>query len=179
MKATAAKKKAPQKGKRRRIGIWLIALLLAFLVLIYNPVSVRLMTIGTAVWHGINPVYFYRLIQTESAFRSFAVSPKSAIGLGQIRESTAFYIHEKHRRGMLFVPFYNLRLSARYIKYLQKRYDGNWSLTLAAYNWGETRVSKRIRGTKIDPKKDYRWLFRDIPETYNYITKIMGPPKKA
>jgi len=137
------------------------------------------MTVGTAIWHGLDPVLFYRLIGTESAFRSFAVSPRDAIGLGQIRESTAFYIHEKHKRGMLFVPFYNLRLSAKYIKYLLKRYDNNWSLTLAAYNWGETRVSKRIRSIKIDPKADYRHRFRDIPETYNYIAKIMGPPKKA
>lgn len=174
---------APKTGKTKsrgpRVLIALAVVLLVFLVLVYNPVSVRLMTVGTAVWYGLDPVLFYKLIRTESAFRSFAVSPRDAIGLGQIRESTAFYIHEKHKRGMLFVPFYNLRLSAKYVRYLLKRYDGNWSLTLAAYNWGETRVSKRIRRVHIDPQKDYRQRFRDIPETYNYIGKIMGPPKKA
>jgi len=159
--------------------IGLAVVLLVLLVLVYNPISVRLMTVGTAIWHGLDPVLFYKLIRAESSFRSFAVSRRNAIGLGQIRESTAFYIHEKHKRGMLFVPYYNLRLSAKYVKYLLKRYDGNWSLTLAAYNWGETRVSKRVRNIKIQPGADYRHRFRDIPETYNYIGKIMGPPKKA
>lgn len=179
MGKAAPKKKASSRPRRHKRVVWLIAALLICLILLFNPVMVRLMTIGTAIWHGIDPVLFYKMIHTESSFRSFAVSPQNAIGLGQIRESTAFYIHEKHRRGMLFVPFYNLRLAARYIKYLLNRYEGNWSLSLAAYNWGETRVSRRIGNRRIDPQKDYRQLFRDIPETYDYIGKIMGPPKKA
>ncbi|NLO11241.1 MAG: lytic transglycosylase domain-containing protein [Candidatus Cloacimonetes bacterium] len=176
---TKARKKPGTKSRKRRL-LWLLSILiLVFLVLLYNPISVRLMTVGVAVWHGLDPVYFYKLIRTESSFRSFAVSPRNAMGLGQIRESTAFYIRENHRRGLLFVPIYNLNLSARYIKYLRARYDGNWSLTLAAYNWGETNVSRRIREIQIDSDADYRHIFRDIPETYNYITKIMGPAKKA
>ncbi|MDZ4182186.1 MAG: lytic transglycosylase domain-containing protein [Candidatus Cloacimonadaceae bacterium] len=172
-----SKKKA--KGRTRKLLIGFTVLLLVLLITLYNPVSVRLMTVGVAVWYGIDPVIFYRLIRTESAFRSFAVSPRSAIGLGQIRESTAYYIHDKHKRGMLFIPFYNLRLSAQYIKYLSKRFDGNWTLILAAYNWGETRVSRRMRNTDIDPDQDYRHRFKDIPETYNYINKILPPAKKA
>jgi len=155
-----------------------LALLIA-VILLYNPISIRLMTIGVAVYYGINPVIFYRLIKTESSFRSFAISPMQAIGLGQIRESTAYYIHNEHKRGLLFVPVYNLKLSAKYLKYLQNRYQGNWSLVLAAYNWGETNVSNRMSGTKIDPAKDYRTRFRDIPETYNYISKILPAKNKA
>lgn len=167
------------KGRVKRIIYIPLILLLAFLILVYNPVSVRLMTLSVAVWHGINPTIFYRLINAESRFRSFAVSPASAIGLGQIQESTAQYIHVKHRRGMLFVPFYNLSMSARYIRYLQKRFDHNWSLVLAAYNWGENNVERRMRGVAIDPKEDYRQRFSDIPETYHFINKILSPPKKA
>lgn len=171
--------KKKTKGRTRKLLIGFTVLLLVLLITLYNPVSVRLMTVGVAVWYGIDPVIFYRLIRTESAFRSFAVSPRSAIGLGQIRESTAYYIHEKHKRGMLFIPLYNLRLSAQYLKYLSKRFDGNWTLILAAYNWGETRVSRRMRNTDIDPDQDYRHRFKDIPETYNYINKILPPAKKA
>lgn len=167
------------KGRTRRLALSLLVLLLLLLILLYNPVSVRVMTIGVAIWHGIDPVIFYRLIRVESNFRSFAVSPASAIGLGQIRESTAQYIHVKHRRGMLFVPLYNLRLSAMYIKYLHGQFEGNWSLILAAYNWGETNVSRRMRGIPIEPNADYRHRFKDIPETYNYINKIMPSAKKA
>ena len=169
-------------AKKRKLSACigrLIVLFLLMIILVYNPVSVRLMTVGIAAWHDLDAGIFYRLIRTESGFRSFAISRASAIGLGQVREDTAFYINEKHRRGLLFLPFYNLNLSARYLNYLHGKYQGNWSLVLAAYNWGETKVSKRMQGRKIEPDKDYRQLFIGVPETYNYIEKILGPIKKA
>jgi len=99
--------------------------------------------------------------------------------LGQIKESTAFYIHKDHKRGYLFLPVYNLKLAAKYLVYLKNRYNGNWSLTLAAYNWGESNVNRRLKGIEIEKDKDYSSLFRDIPETYSYITKILYPKNKA
>jgi soluble lytic murein transglycosylase len=167
-----------KKKKRGLLSLVIITLLMA-VILTYNPVSVRLMTVGIAVYYKIDPGNFYRLIRTESNFRSFAVSRAQAIGLGQMQERTAGYIHKDHRRGMLFVPFYNLKLSAKYLNYLKGRYNGNWSLMLAAYNWGETNVSRRMAGRKIEPDTDYQEQFRDIPETYNYIGKILSPRKKA
>lgn len=172
------KPKQKRPGSARIASVIILALLV-LVILLYNPISIRLMTVGVAIYYGINPVIFYRLIKTESSFRSFAISPMQAIGLGQIRESTAFYIHTEHKRGLLFVPVYNLKLSAKYLIYLLRRYNGNWSLVLAAYNWGETNVSNRMTGTKIDSEKDYRKRFRDIPETYNYINKILPAKNKA
>lgn len=172
------KPKRKRPGSARIVSVIILALLV-LVILLYNPISIRLMTVGVAIYYGINPVIFYRLIKTESSFRSFAISPMQAIGLGQIRESTAFYIHTEHKRGLLFVPVYNLKLSAKYLIYLLRRYNGNWSLVLAAYNWGETNVSNRMTGTKIDSEKDYRKRFRDIPETYNYINKILPAKNKA
>lgn len=168
-----------KKGSSTRWIISVLLVLLIALILLYNPVSIRVMTVGVAIYHGIDPVIFYRLIRTESSFRSFAVSDAQAIGLGQIRESTAHYIHKQHKRGMLFVPVYNLSLSARYIKYLLQQYHGNWSLALAAYNWGETNVNARMGKTKIDPGEDYRNMFRDVPETYHYISRILPNKNKA
>ena len=166
------------RSRNRRILFVPLILLLVLLILIYNPVSVRLMTVGVAIYYGLDIGIFYRLINTESKFRSFAVSPSNAIGLGQVKESTAEYIHVKHRRGMLFVPHYNLSLSARYILYLQERFNDNWSLVLAAYNWGESNVSRRMDGVSIDPKADYRHRFADVPETYGFLNKILPQPKK-
>lgn len=170
---------AKSRKKARRWLVLLATVLLLAVVLVYNPVSIRVMTVGVAVYYGLDPGIFYRMIRVESGFRSFAISRAQAIGLGQIREDTAFYIHKEHRRGLLFVPFYNLRLSAKYLKYLHQRYDDNWSLVLAAYNWGETNVSRRLAGRSIDSERDYRGLFRDIPETYRYIGKILPERKKA
>ncbi len=161
------------------VVLGIVLTLLVLLILVYNPISVRLMTVGVAVYYGLDPVIFYRLIRTESSFRSFAISQAQAIGLGQIRESTAFYIHKEHKRGWLFVPFYNLKLAAKYLVYLRQRFNGNWSLTLAAYNWGETNVDNRIGKLKIEPNRDYRHRFKDVPETYNYISKIVPAKNKA
>lgn len=175
------KKVKRNKLSRNRIKKIISALLILFLllILVYNPISLRLMTIGVAVYYGINPVIFYRLIKTESSFRSFAISDAQAIGLGQIKESTAFYIHKEHKKGYLFLPLYNLKLAAKYLVYLKDRYNGNWSLTLAAYNWGESNVNRRIRKIKIEENKDYREYFNDIPETYRYISKILYTKNKA
>ncbi|MCK9557079.1 MAG: transglycosylase SLT domain-containing protein [Candidatus Cloacimonetes bacterium] len=167
-----------RRKKHKLLGV-VIAILALGIILTYNPVSLRVMTVGVAVWHKIDPAIFYRLISTESSFRSFAISPKSAIGLGQIQEGTAMYINSEHKRGMLFLPIYNLNLSARYLNYLNGKYRGNWSLVLAAYNWGESNVSRRMKGIEIDPNRDYRDKFRDIPETWNYIAKILPSRKKA
>ena len=167
----AKNKKIKQKSKSKLlISLFIV---LGLLILVYNPVSVRLMTLGYAVYYKINPKIFYRLISAESSFRSFAISNQNAIGLGQVQEVTAKYINVTHKRGWLFVPFYNLTISARYLLYLQSRYNHNWSIVLAAYNWGETNVDKRITKIDISPEKDYRNLFEDIPETYDFITKIL------
>lgn len=170
-----------KKDKKHNTGRIFSILLVLFilLILVYNPISLRFTTIGVAIYYGLNPVIYYRLIKTESSFRSFAISDAQAIGLGQIKESTAFYMHKDHKRGYLFLPVYNLKLAAKYLVYLKNRYNGNWSLTLAAYNWGESNVNRRINGIKIEQDKDYRSCFRDIPETYSYITKILYPKNKA
>ncbi len=167
------------KNRKKRLLRGLAIILFLAVILTYNPVSVRIMTVGVAVYYKIDPALFYRLIRTESNFRSFAVSPKAAIGLGQMQERTAFYIDSQHKRGLLFVPPYNLRLSAKYLRYLRDKYQGNWSLVLAAYNWGETNVSRRMKSQEIRPEFNYIESFRDIPETYNYIGKILPPRKKA
>jgi len=162
-----------KKSTFKKLILRFVLLILLIIVLFYNPVSLRLMTLGTAIYYKLDPVKFYRLISAESSFRSFAVSNKQAIGLGQIKEGTAGYINTEHKRGLLFLPHYNLSISARYLNYLLKRFNSNCSLALAAYNWGETRVDKRIGKRRIDPNENYVYLFSDIPETRNFVRKII------
>ncbi len=162
-----------KKKKRKNAWIIFFSLVLILIIVLYNPLSVRIMTIGVAIYYGLDVGIFYRQIKAESAFRSFAISGKQAIGLGQMKESTAFYIHQNHKRGLLFFPFYNLRLAAKYDIYLLKKFNNNWSLTLAAYNWGETNVLKRTKGMQIDPKTNYKDLFADVRETSNYLNRIL------
>ena len=144
-------------------------------LLVYNPISARIMTKWTAYKHGFDKVFFYNLISAESSFNSIAYSRKRAIGLGQVRIETARYIYPEYVRGMLWFPPTNLHISAIYLKYLSKRYRDNKSLILAAYNWGETNVDRKLQseGVVIEKSKDYRELFRNVPETFAYIQKVL------
>ncbi len=141
-------------------------------VLILNPISCRIMTLATANIMNIQPKFFYKLIKKESSFNPFAISSKGAIGLGQLMPITINSMLPKHYGLTAFFPPVNLYLSAKYTKNLLKKYHNNWSLTLAAYNWGEGNVNKRLP-KKIHSDKNYAEQFCDIPETYNYLTYIL------
>jgi len=162
-----------KKSKAKKLILRIIIVILLLVILLYNPVSLRLMTLGFAIYYDLDPIKFYKLVSAESSFRSFAVSHQQAIGLGQVKEGTASYINASHKRGWLFVPFYNLKISALYLRYLLQRYNQNWSLALAAYNWGETKVDKRLKNIVVEPDKDYTYLFNDISETRLFIRKIL------
>jgi soluble lytic murein transglycosylase-like protein len=144
-----------------------------FLILTYNPISARIFTFFTAISFKLPISNYYNLIAAESSFRSLAYSKQKAIGLGQVKTSTANYMQPKAGAYLVWFPPTNLYLSAKYMRYLLKKYNQNWSLALAAYNWGETNVDKRISKIKIQPDKNYRYLFSDIPETYHYIEKVL------
>ena len=149
--------------------------LLVLIILLYNPLSARLMTIITARKHGLDRELFYRLISVESSFRSLAYSRSRAIGLGQVQRKTAEYIYPNYFPGILWFPPTNLHISAIYLKYLLNKYRGNVSLSLAAYNWGETNVDRKLRSENItiDSEENYRYLFRNVPETYVFIKNVL------
>ena len=105
--------------------------------------------------YGIDPEMFLRLIQQESSFRPDVVSPKGAIGLGQLMPATAKELGVDPTD-----PLQNLEGSARYLSQQLKRF-GSPELALAAYNAGPTRVAKLGR-------------VPNIAETQNYVKTILG-----
>ena len=98
---------------------------------------------------------FLRLIQQESSFRPDVVSPKGAIGLGQLMPATAKELGVDPTD-----PMQNLEGAAKYLSQQLKRF-GDPSLALAAYNAGPTRVAKLGR-------------VPNIAETQNYVKTILG-----
>ncbi len=160
----------------QKLIIKLLFAVLGILILLFNPLSARLMTVIAGSVYDMNVPVFYRQIGAESSFCPLAESSKGAVGLGQIKYETAVYVIPGINKTELWLPWYNLKISAMYNKYLLKRYNGNYTLALAAYNWGETNVDKKLKEskiTKVSSDTNYRELFKNIPETYAFIGRIL------
>ena len=84
------------------------------------------------------------LIRHESGFNPKAVSSARAAGLLQLMPGTARFaarqlLGERRKRlklRHLFQPDRNLRIGARYFRYILDRVDGNVALAIAGYNAG-------------------------------------------
>ncbi|MCL1827617.1 MAG: lytic transglycosylase domain-containing protein [Candidatus Cloacimonetes bacterium] len=149
--------------------------LLSVIILCFNPCTNQILTLYYAKKYDLNKGLFYRQIKTESYFRCFVKSKKGAIGVGQIMYPTATYMRPDLKKWELYLPWTNLDISCRYLQHLLKNYSGNYSLALAAYNWGEKNVNEKLRENdiKIENEKNYTYLFLNVRETYTYLTKIL------
>jgi membrane-bound lytic murein transglycosylase D len=114
--------------------------------------------------------------QVESAWSPVARSWAACVGLWQFLPSTGaryglrqdYYVDERSSFEKA------TRASARYLKWLANRYDGNWELAMAAYNSGEGRVDSAIaRSGYADFWEIYaRGLLPN--ETRNYVPNILA-----
>lgn len=102
----------------------------------------------------LDPLLVHSVIQAESAYNPFAISPKGAKGLMQLMPSTA------RRFGVSnsFNVFDNIQGGVRYLRYLMDLF-GNTKLAVAAYNAGEQAV---IKYGGVPP----------FPETRNYVRAV-------
>jgi soluble lytic murein transglycosylase-like protein len=91
-----------------------------------------------AAEHELPAELIRSVIQVESNYNPFAVSPKGAMGIMQLIPETA------RRFGVTdaFNPVENIRGGTKYLKYLLDLYHGDYGLALAAYNAGEGAVAK-------------------------------------
>jgi len=102
----------------------------------------------------VNPLLVDSVIQVESNYNPFAVSPKGAQGLMQLMPGTA------QRFGVTdsFDPKQNIEAGVRYLKFLQNTFQDD-RLAIAAYNAGEKAVAR----------------YKDVPpyaETVSYVAKV-------
>jgi hypothetical protein len=108
-----------------------------------------------AVAYGLEPALLSALVYQESRYCTDALSPKGAIGLGQLMPGTAQGLGvDPHD------PVQNLYGAAAYLRQQWDTFE-NWNLALAAYNAGPGAVMK----------------YEGIPpyeETQNYVVSVLS-----
>lgn len=105
--------------------------------------------------HAVEPELVHSVIQVESNYNPFALSPKGAQGLMQLIPSTAQRFGVRNA----FDPSQNLEGGVKYLKHLLALYQGDERLALAAYNAGEGAV-ERWKG--IPPYRETRHYVGEV-----------------
>lgn len=123
---------------------------------------------------GVEPALVYALIRAESGYREDAESPAGALGLMQVRPSTAEFVCR--RENIAFEPErlkegeYNILLGTKYLLYLMGRFSDEGT-ALAAYNAGEGTVSDWLKDKNVS--SDGETLQKiPYPETRGYVKKV-------
>lgn len=106
---------------------------------------------------GIEPALIHAVIAVESKHNPHAQSIKGAYGLMQLMPETSrrFNVLDKNNSKQ------NILAGAQYLRELLKLFNGDLTLSLAAYNAGPAAVQRF--GGKIPPFK----------ETTNYVPKVL------
>ena len=106
--------------------------------------------------YNVDPYLIFLVMEQESHFNTYAVSPKGARGLMQLMPGTGarFGVRRPHD------PAQNISGGTRYLRELLNRFNNRVDLVLASYNAGEGAVAKF--GNRVPP----------YAETRNYVKKI-------
>jgi len=139
---------------------------------------------------GVPPNLLQGLMREESALDPRVVSPAGAVGLTQLMLPTAKQIAGRLHLGRpsrsdLMQPALNIRLGARYLGELVRRYDGQVPLALAAYNAGSGAVAKwqeSLPGAALDefveqiPVEETRSYVKRVLRSYAAYVTLYGEP---
>lgn len=112
----------------------------------------------------------------ESAYDPFAYSHGRASGMWQFIPATGKHFGLQQdwwydgRRDVIK----STDAALAYMRYLHKRFDGDWLLALAAYNSGEGNVRKAIKRNRALGKPTDFWSLKLPPETEAYVPKMLA-----
>jgi len=146
----------------------------------------------TMLEHDMPPQFFYVALQ-ESDFRPQAIGPETRFGIAKgmwqfmpetgtqygLRPGPLQALPEYDPEDERFDHIAASEAAARYLRDLYRgEAQASGLLVLASYNWGPTRVKKRIRAMKENPRDRNFWALLaqdDIPkETRDYVFLIFA-----
>ena len=112
----------------------------------------------------------------ESTYDPLAYSHSHAVGLWQFIPSTGKALGLRRDRwydGRRDV-IYSTQAAITYLEQLNRRFDNDWLLALAAYNSGQGSVSKSIRRNRKLGKGTDFWSISLPRETRNYVPQLLA-----
>lgn len=124
---------------------------------------------------GIDPLLLTALVKQESLFDPTARSWVGAMGLAQLMPSTADWVGRKvpGPARALTDPFWNLKLGAWYLGYVQKQLSDRPVFAVASYNAGPNAVRKWV--DKYGDEDVDIWVeLIPYPETRHYVKKVFS-----
>ncbi|WP_426357331.1 LysM peptidoglycan-binding domain-containing protein [Pseudocolwellia sp. HL-MZ19] len=122
------------------------------------------------------PIEIALLPLVESAFNPYARSSVDASGLWQFIPSTGKHFGLQQnwwydgRRDVVA----STQSAIQYLNYLNKFFDGDWMLALAAYNSGEGRVQRAMRKNARKKRPTHYWELELPKETRDYVPKLLA-----
>lgn len=166
---------------------------------VYHPLIIQ-----AANKYRVEPALIYAIIETESSFNPFAVSPVGAYGLMQVMQATAgrdvfekvYQRNGSPNRNYLMDPAKNIDAGTAYITILRDRYLRGIShpksleyCIIASYNGGTGNLLKAFHKdrsvalaqiNKLSPQAVYNRIVNYHPqlESRNYLKKVTTSKQK-
>lgn len=170
------------------------------LIIIYDkfmyPMDYREEILFAAQEFQVDSALIASVINAESHFNFDAISKKGAVGLMQVKPSTAEWVikkmvkenieeqkvssneidikkimyNEETKTGELLDPLTNIRIGTYYLKYLLDKF-GDLRLALCAYNAGEGTIRNWLGNDKYS-KDGINLDIIPYKETHNYLIKV-------
>jgi soluble lytic murein transglycosylase-like protein len=152
---------------------------------------IQKLSVKVASNNSIPSRLFQKLIEIESGYDSKALSPRGAMGLGQIMPETAkelgLSLGNEDTIGSVWHAESNLDASARYLRTLYDKYkkegireEEAWSFAAGAYNAGMGNIAKAINKVSQGPVKTWDQVAQVLPqvtgkysqETIRYVNRL-------
>lgn len=112
----------------------------------------------------------------ESAFQPHAVSPAKAAGIWQFIPATGrhYGLRQNQAYDGRRDVYASTRAAIKYLKKLNRQFNGDWLLAIAAYNCGEGAVERAIRRNSYAGLPTDFWSL-DLPqETRSYVPRLLA-----